>query len=61
MQDPVQVFEAKLKIEKAVDQQLLSITQQAQTLNYTLTVTNSASLPVSPATVTVDGQEQSWV
>lgn len=61
VQDPVQVFEAKLKIEKAVDQQLLSITQQAQTLNYTLTVTNSASLPVSPATVTVDGQEQSWV
>lgn len=61
VQDPVQVFEAKLKIEKAVDQQLLSITQQAQTLNYTLTVTNSASLPVSPTTVTVDGQEQSWV
>ncbi|HCL60546.1 MAG TPA: hypothetical protein DHW80_12355 [Acinetobacter sp.] len=61
VQDPVQVFEAKLKIEKAVDQQLLSISQQAQTLNYTLTVTNSASLPVSPATVTVDGQEQSWV
>lgn len=61
VQDPVQVFEAKLKIEKAVDQQLLSINHQAQTLNYTLTVTNSASLPVSPAKVTVDGQKESWV
>src|SRR5690606_4153219 len=61
VQDPVQVFEAKLKIEKVVDQQLLTINHQAQTLNYTLTVTNSASLPVLPATVTVDGQKQSWL
>ena len=61
VQDPIQVFEAKLKIEKAVDQSLLTINQQAQTLNYTLTVTNSASLAVSPATVTVDGQKQSWM
>lgn len=61
VQDPIQVFEAKLKIEKAVDQQLLNINHLEQTLNYTLTVTNSSSLPVSPATVTVDGQKQSWV
>ncbi len=61
VQDPIQVFEAKLKIEKAVDQQLLNINHLEQTLNYTLTVTNSASLPVSPATVTVDGQKKSWV
>ena len=61
VKDPVQVFEPKLKIEKAVDQQLLTINNQAQTLNYTLTLTNSASLPVSPAIVTVDGQKESWV
>lgn len=60
-EDTVQVFEAKLKIEKTVDQPLLSMNHQAQSLNYTLTVSNSSALPVSPASISVDGQKQAWL
>lgn len=61
VKNPVQIFEPKLKIEKAVDQQQLSMNNQAQTLNYTLSVTNLAALPVSPASITVNGQKEAWV
>ena len=59
--DPVQVFQPKLKIEKAVDQQLITTNNQVQTLNYTFSVTNAGSLAISPTPITVDGQQQSWV
>lgn len=61
VKDPVQVFAPKLKIEKAVDQTLITADNQQHRLTYTLTVTNSASLPVVPSEITVDGQKQSWV
>lgn len=59
--DLVTVFQPKLKIEKQVDQDQLIVNNQEQLLNYTLTVTNSAALAVTPTTVMVDGQSQSWV
>ncbi|WP_228147474.1 SdrD B-like domain-containing protein [Acinetobacter sp. ANC 3813] len=59
--DPVAVYTPKLKIEKEVDQQRLTANHQSQRINYTLTVTNAASLPVSPAQVMVDGKKEPWV
>lgn len=61
VKDLVQVFQPKLKIEKAVDQDLITSNNLSQILNYTFTVTNSSSLAISPAKVTVDGQQESWV
>jgi len=61
VKDPVQVFTPKLRIEKAVDQTLITANNREHRLNYTLIVTNSASLQVTPAEITVDGQKESWV
>lgn len=61
VQDPVQVFEPKLKIEKSVDKLQLTANNEQQRLSYTLAVSNSAALPVSPANIIVDGQKQSWI
>lgn len=61
VQDRVQVFVPQLKIKKSVDQQLITANNQSQRLNYTLAVTNTALLPVSPSKIKVDGQQKSWV
>src|SRR5699024_7941382 len=58
VKNPVQVFTPKLRIEKAVDQTLITANNREHRLNYTLTVTNSASLQVTPAEITVDGQKE---
>ena len=61
VKDPVQIIEPKLKIEKQVDQSVLNASQQAQTLNYSLIISNTADLAVTPTEVKVDGQLQSLV
>lgn len=61
VEDRVKVVQPKLNIEKAVDQTLLQDTREAQVLNYTLTVSNTADLAVLPTQVNVDGQMQSWL
>ncbi|USI86223.1 hypothetical protein LZ086_13650 [Acinetobacter johnsonii] len=59
--NPAQVIQPKLKIEKSVDQTILQSNQQAQTIQYTLNVSNAALLPILPTQVKVDGQTESLV
>lgn len=59
--DVVYVMEPRLKIEKTVDQTILTANNHMQMLTYTLKVTNLTAMQVSPTPITVDGQTQSWV
>lgn len=59
--DPVQVIQPKLKIEKQVDKTQLQADKTAQLIQYTLNVSNTAALPVSPVDVKVDGRTESLV
>lgn len=61
VQDPVNIIQPKIKIDKQVDQKLLDASQQAQSVIYTLKVSNTADIAVLPTEVTVDGQLQSLV
>ncbi|MQW92010.1 DUF11 domain-containing protein [Acinetobacter sp. dk771] len=61
VKDPVQVIQPKLKIQKQVDQTSLDAGQQAHIINYTLNISNTANMAVTPTQVSVDGQMQSLV
>ena len=59
--DVVYVMEPRLKIDKTVDQSVLTANNTMQTLTYTLKVTNLTAMQVNPTPMIVDGQTQSWL